>query len=113
MTLVLLKNNFGNISILVNILTRFAAFRRKMAAALPLGNEQQQNFKTSSSDGLEVAENFSRFMVIGAGMSGLAAAAHLSKNDCSDYKVLEARNRIGGRIMTVQIGNEFKHFKRI
>lgn len=55
-------------------------------------------------DGQEISEQFSRFIILGAGMSGLSAAAHLAKNDIKDFKVLEARNRVGGRVITVQIG---------
>src|SRR5688572_21615645 len=55
--------------------------------------------------------------VIGAGAAGLAAAAELSKCACS-VCVLEARDRIGGRIMTrrepnlpvpLELGAEFIH----
>ena len=40
-------------------------------------------------------------IVVGAGAAGLAAAAHLSRNGKS-VCVLEARDRIGGRILTVR-----------
>lgn len=49
-------------------------------------------------------ENYHQFIVIGAGISGLSAASHLSKNGFKDYKILEARNRLGGRVATMQIG---------
>ncbi len=39
-------------------------------------------------------------IIIGAGLSGLASAYFLKKNNIS-YKVLEAQNRLGGRIETV------------
>ena len=61
-----------------------------------------------SPDGLELAENFTRFLVIGGGLSGLSAAAHFARNGVKDFKMLEARNRLGGRVMTAQIG-EIKH----
>ncbi|HWK50896.1 MAG TPA: NAD(P)/FAD-dependent oxidoreductase [Steroidobacter sp.] len=56
-------------------------------------------------------------IVVGAGAAGLAAAAHLSRNGKS-VCVLEARDRIGGRILTVrprgatvplELGAEFIH----
>jgi monoamine oxidase len=56
-------------------------------------------------------------IVVGAGAAGLAAAAHLSRNGKS-VCVLEARDRIGGRVLTVrprgaaiplELGAEFIH----
>jgi phytoene dehydrogenase-like protein len=42
--------------------------------------------------------------VIGAGVSGLGAAKHLKDLGCT-VKVLEARNRIGGRVFTDVMGS--------
>lgn len=39
-------------------------------------------------------------------MAGLSAAYHLIKNGFSDFKLLEARRRIGGRIIQIPIGNQ-------
>ena len=61
--------------------------------------------RTSSDDGLEFSEEYSRYLIIGGGISGLSAASHLAQNGIHDFKLLEARNRLGGRIITVQIGN--------
>lgn len=44
-------------------------------------------------------------MVIGAGASGLGAAAYLKKAGIK-VKVLEARDRIGGRVWTVPFGKD-------
>ncbi len=58
-------------------------------------------------DGLESSEEFSRFLVIGGGLSGLSAASHLCRHPGvgpADLRVLEARNRLGGRVLTVQMG---------
>ena len=52
-------------------------------------------------------DNYYQFLVIGGGISGLSAASHLAKNGFKDFKLLEARNRLGGRIATMQIGNIF------
>lgn len=44
-----------------------------------------------------------KVIIIGAGIAGLAAATHLSQHDMNDYIVLEAQNRIGGRICSTEI----------
>ena len=41
-----------------------------------------------------------RVIVIGAGMAGLSAANRLVKGGIHDVVVLEARDRIGGRMFT-------------
>lgn len=45
-----------------------------------------------------------KILIIGAGMSGLSAATHLLKNNETDFLIVEARGRIGGRIIAVQVG---------
>ena len=52
----------------------------------------------------EDLENYHQFLIIGGGIAGLSAASHLAKNGFRDFKLLEARNRLGGRIATMQIG---------
>ena len=42
--------------------------------------------------------------MIGAGASGLGAARHLYDVGCKNVRVLEGRNRIGGRILTTSVG---------
>lgn len=42
-----------------------------------------------------------RVIVIGAGISGLSAAAKLNENGFKNVKILEAEGRIGGRVCTV------------
>ena len=37
-------------------------------------------------------------IIIGAGIAGLSAACHLNKNNVKDVVILEARDRIGGRL---------------
>lgn len=44
-------------------------------------------------------------VIIGAGASGVAAAAKLKENGFKNITILEAKNRIGGRINTVNFGN--------
>ena len=48
--------------------------------------------------------NYHQFIIIGGGIAGLSAASHLAKNGFKDFRLLEARNRLGGRIATMQIG---------
>ncbi|XP_017028056.1 spermine oxidase [Drosophila kikkawai] len=47
----------------------------------------------------------SRILVIGAGVSGIAAATRLLQNNFGNVQILEAENRIGGRIYTVPFGD--------
>ncbi|XP_078047396.1 peroxisomal N(1)-acetyl-spermine/spermidine oxidase [Augochlora pura] len=47
-----------------------------------------------------------KILIIGAGMAGLSAANHLLKNHETDFLIVEARGRIGGRIVALKIGNE-------
>lgn len=46
-----------------------------------------------------------RVVIVGAGISGISAAAKLIENGFNNLVVLEAENRIGGRVMTVPFGN--------
>lgn len=45
-----------------------------------------------------------RILIIGAGIAGLSAAHHLVKGGETNFKILEARDRIGGRIISVPVG---------
>lgn len=60
---------------------------------------------TLSSTFASAEENECDVIVIGAGMSGLAAAKHLQENEC-DVLVLEARDRVGGRMWTDRSWND-------
>jgi monoamine oxidase len=44
----------------------------------------------------------SKILIIGAGAAGIAAAAHLLEKGFKNLLILEAKNRIGGRIHTVK-----------
>lgn len=50
-----------------------------------------------------------KVLIIGAGMAGLSAAHHLVKNGLSDFKILEARSRIGGRIISIEMNKQKVH----
>ncbi|XP_075975654.1 spermine oxidase [Anticarsia gemmatalis] len=45
-------------------------------------------------------------LIIGAGMAGLSAANYLLKNGMQDFIILEARKRIGGRIISIPMKNQ-------
>lgn len=45
-----------------------------------------------------------KIIIIGAGVSGVAAATKLLSNGFSNVTILEAENRIGGRVNTVSFG---------
>ncbi|XP_030377000.1 peroxisomal N(1)-acetyl-spermine/spermidine oxidase [Scaptodrosophila lebanonensis] len=47
-------------------------------------------------------------LIIGAGMAGLSAANHLMQNGCNDFCIVEARGRIGGRIVSIPLANNQK-----
>ena len=49
-------------------------------------------------------------VIIGAGPSGIAAAAELLRNNLSDFVILEASGRIGGRVYTAEFGNSYVLF---
>lgn len=48
-----------------------------------------------------------KIIIIGAGIAGISAAHHLVKNGETDFKILEGRNRIGGRIISIPLGKKF------
>lgn len=48
-----------------------------------------------------------RVIIIGAGVAGLSAAAELERAQLRNIKILEAENRVGGRIFTIPDGQEF------
>lgn len=45
-------------------------------------------------------ENFSKYIIIGAGLSGLTSAYQFEKAGETDFVILESRDRVGGRILT-------------
>ena len=44
-----------------------------------------------------------RVIIIGAGVAGIAAATRLYENGIEDIVILEAENRIGGRVNTINL----------
>ena len=53
------------------------------------------------------ARGSEKVVIVGAGVAGLAAATELRANGYDDVLVLEARDRIGGRVWTDTIGDGF------
>ncbi|GAB0093068.1 peroxisomal N(1)-acetyl-spermine/spermidine oxidase [Sergentomyia squamirostris] len=49
---------------------------------------------------------YCKVLIVGAGAAGLSSANHLVKNGCTDFLILEARNRIGGRIVSIDIDSQ-------
>ncbi|KAH8278964.1 hypothetical protein KR018_011817 [Drosophila ironensis] len=62
----------------------------------------------SGSDNNTTPPTHVKVVIIGAGMAGLSAANHLLQNGCEDFIILEARGRIGGRIVSILLGNNQK-----
>lgn len=59
----------------------------------------------AASTGDSVDDRIScKICIIGGGMAGLSAANHLLKNNQTDFLIVEARNRIGGRIVSTNVG---------
>lgn len=53
----------------------------------------------------ECANKEERIIIVGAGASGVAAAVKLIENGYKNVKILEAEDRIGGRILSVPFGD--------
>ena len=43
-------------------------------------------------------------IIIGAGIAGIAAGEFLSRKGFTDFKILEATGRTGGRIWSISVG---------
>ncbi|KAH8234703.1 hypothetical protein KR032_001964, partial [Drosophila birchii] len=61
--------------------------------------------KPTEPIGMKKCRATSRIVLIGAGVSGIAAATRLLQNNFSNVQILEAENRIGGRINTIPFGD--------
>lgn len=65
----------------------------QLPSKIPIGRQEQIKNKIST-----------KIAIIGAGVAGLCAADYLLKQGVSDFLLLEARNRIGGRVIAINIG---------
>jgi monoamine oxidase len=52
-------------------------------------------------------------LIVGAGVSGLAAAINLLENEYTEFLVVEASDRIGGRCFTIEYGSLLKNIEFI
>lgn len=57
-----------------------------------------------------MSQNLNKVIIIGAGAAGIAAATKLLKNNFNNFIILEAENRIGGRIQTTPFGGNYNLF---
>lgn len=51
--------------------------------------------------------HYNTVIIIGAGVSGIAAATKLLKNNFNNFIILEAENRIGGRVLTLPFDGNY------
>lgn len=54
-----------------------------------------------------MASRKEEIFIIGAGVSGISAALKLLENGFENVTILEAENRIGGRIESIRFGSGF------
>ncbi|KAJ8683677.1 hypothetical protein QAD02_019469 [Eretmocerus hayati] len=60
----------------------------------------------STGKSVDTGPSSCKVLIIGAGMAGLSAANHLMKNAEPDFLIVEACSRIGGRIISADIGDK-------
>ena len=98
-------------------ITRREFIRRSLilsaGASLIISCEDNENYPSNSisnSPGMLSSNgNAQKIIVIGAGMSGLVAAYELVRAG-HDVTILEARDRIGGRVLTIRSPFSNNHF---
>lgn len=77
--------------------------RRALRAAAVVCLVIFSNFKMSLGEGNDTTAN-PRVVIIGAGPAGIAAASKLLDNGFKNVTILEAEDRIGGRVCTKKLG---------
>lgn len=95
---------------LADIAATAAAAAASGVAASSSGNNNTEAAATTTmgtTTGNNTATNV-KVLIIGAGMAGLSAANHLLQNGCNDFLIVEARGRIGGRIVSIPLDNNQK-----
>ncbi|MBV6287745.1 flavin monoamine oxidase family protein [Pseudomonas aegrilactucae] len=96
-----------------DVITRLAAIGGYSAAVggLPALTLPGQNAQAATFTPLNLASrsgNGKRVLIVGGGISGLVSAYELRKAGF-EVKVLEARERIGGRVWTLRNGDRIEH----
>ena len=74
-----------------------------MAAAATTAVLPAASAANTAGDGRDVLD----VAIIGAGLAGLTAARDLRRAGCESFVVLEARDRVGGRILNHDIGKGY------
>lgn len=57
----------------------------------------------------KIIENSPKIAIIGAGIAGISCAKVLQREGFENYMILEASERIGGRILSVPLGKQLPH----
>ncbi|KAL7730902.1 hypothetical protein ACLKA6_014147 [Drosophila palustris] len=78
-----------------------------VAAAAHEG-EGASGSSSSNNNNTNTSSTNVKVLIIGAGMAGLSAANHLLQNGCDDFLIVEARGRVGGRIVSIPLDNNQK-----
>lgn len=61
------------------------------------------------SIGSVISDKNAKIIIVGSGAAGTAAASKLFDNGFTNVTILEAENRIGGRVFTTKIGKKEKN----
>ncbi len=64
----------------------------------------------SSQQEIDLGDN--SVLIVGAGVAGLSAADKLISNGIKNILVIEAQDRLGGRIHTIPFGIKHKNLKK-
>ena len=81
---------------------------KRLASVLIFSLALFDSFAANAAKSNYTIEN-PRIVVIGAGPSGIAAASKLFENGFKNVTILEAENRIGGRVYTTKFGKYRLH----
>ncbi|XP_034488429.1 peroxisomal N(1)-acetyl-spermine/spermidine oxidase [Drosophila innubila] len=85
-----------------------AAAANRAVAHEGAGAPSSDAASSSSSNNNTTSSTNVKVLIIGAGMAGLSAANHLLQNGCDDFLIVEARGRVGGRIVSIPLDNNQK-----